>query len=75
VVCGFHGEGGGDDVNGGAWWSEWVMGTTKFDATWWVKGHETFGAHEAGGLLWTRAPFFKNCLPLQNNPKFIKLIT
>jgi hypothetical protein len=51
------------------------MGTTKFDETWWVGGHGTFGAHEVGGLIWTKAPFSKNCLLLQGNIKSTKLIT
>jgi hypothetical protein len=51
------------------------MGTMRFDETWWVGGHGTFGAHEVGGLLWTWTSISKTCLPLQNNPKSTKLIT
>ncbi len=32
------------------------MGTMRFDETWWIKGHGTFGAHEEGGLLRAHAP-------------------
>jgi len=39
------------------------MGITKLDEKWWIEGHGTFGAHEVGGLLWTQAPFFRDCLP------------
>jgi hypothetical protein len=35
------------------------MGKTKFDGTWWTKGHEMFGAHEKGGLIWAHAPVIK----------------
>jgi hypothetical protein len=48
------------------------MGITRFNETWWTWGHETFGAHEEGGLLKTHAPFFKGCLLPQGNFKFIK---
>jgi hypothetical protein len=51
------------------------MGTTRFNETWWVGGHGTFGAYEIGGLLWTWTPLSKDCLLLQGNPKFTKPIT
>jgi hypothetical protein len=51
------------------------MGTTRFDEMWWIGGHGTFGAHEVKGLLWTRAPLFKDYLLLQGNPKPTKLLT
>ncbi len=42
-----------DKANG--WWELW--GSMKRDE---------FCAHEVRGLLWTRVPFSKNCLSLQN---------
>jgi len=51
------------------------MGTTRFDETWWIKGHEVFGAHEERGLLRSKALLFKDCLLLQNNPKSTKPTT
>ncbi len=75
MVCGLHRGWGGGQVDGGAWWGEQVMGSMRFNETWWVGGHATFGAHEVGGLLWTHAPFSKNYLPLQGNFKSTKLIT
>ncbi len=44
-------QGGGKWVYGGVWKSKWVMWITKFNETWWIKVHGTFGAHEERGLL------------------------
>jgi hypothetical protein len=32
---------------------------TKFNGTWWTKGHGTFGAHEEGSLIWAHASLIK----------------
>jgi len=51
----------------GLWWhmiKQMGDGIMKFNETWWIKGHGTFGAHEEGGLLRAYVPFFKDCLQL-----------
>jgi hypothetical protein len=54
------------------------MGTMKFDETWLVGGHGTFGAHEVEGLIWTWTPLskipyqYKTILNLQNQSHNIK---
>ncbi len=75
MFCGLHGGWCGRQIDGSTWWGEWAMGTTKFNDTWWVRGHGMFGAHEVKGLLWTWVPFSRNCLLLQGSFKFTKLIT
>jgi hypothetical protein len=44
------------------------MGTTKFDETWWMRGHGTFGAHEEGCILRTWASLFKGWILPYGNP-------
>jgi hypothetical protein len=41
-------------ING--WWEL----TTRFNETWWIRGHGTFGAYEERGLLKTHALIFKS---------------
>jgi hypothetical protein len=43
------------------------MGMTKFDGTWWTRGHGTLSAHGEGGLIGAHAPPIKNHLLLQSN--------
>jgi hypothetical protein len=62
----------------GLWWhmiGQMAMIITKFDETWWTKGHGMFGAHEEGGLLRAHAPLSKDYLLLQGNLKSTKLCT
>jgi hypothetical protein len=35
------------------------MGRTRFDETWWTKGHGMFGAHEEDGLIGAEAAAIK----------------
>jgi hypothetical protein len=36
---------------GGVWKGKWVIWTTRFDETWWIRGHGMFCAYEKRGLL------------------------
>jgi hypothetical protein len=46
-----HRKGGEKWIYGDVWKGKWVMWTTRFNETWWTKGHGTFCAHEEKGLL------------------------